>query len=71
MDSTHAAAAQQWKRREKKYLCYTLIHDLSDVQIKLILLNPRSHSAVLTGSVWIALISLLNIFHEAAAPFTF
>ena len=29
------------------------------MQIKFILLNPRSHSAVLTRSVWIASISLL------------
>src|SRR6218665_1287893 len=45
------------------------IHDLRGVQIKFILLNPRSHSAVLTGSVWIAPISLLIFLPETSSPF--
>src|SRR6218665_2906487 len=50
-------------------LCSTRIHDLRGVQIILILLNPRSHSAVLTGSVWIAQKSLLIFLPETSTPF--
>ena len=57
----------EMKRRED--ICSTRIHDLRGVQIKFILLNPRSHSAVLTGSVWIALISLLTFLPETSASF--
>lgn len=57
----------EMKRRED--ICSTRIHDLRGVQIKFILLNPRSHSAVLTGSVWIAPISLLIFLPETSAPF--
>src|SRR6218665_125780 len=51
------------------FYTYRPIHDLRGVQIKFILLNPRSHSAVLTGSVWIAPISLLIFLPETSAPF--
>src|SRR6218665_3306542 len=58
----------EMKRRED-IICSTRIHDLKGVQIKFILLNPRSHSAVLTGSVWIAPISLLIFLLETSASF--
>src|SRR6218665_706652 len=64
---------QRWPNNgnEKSRGHSTRIHDLRGVQIKFILLNPRSHSAVLTGSVWIAPISLLIFLPETSAPFIF
>src|SRR6218665_851797 len=65
--SRQSGPKMEMKRRED--ICSTRIHDLRGVQIKFILLNPRSHSAVLAGSVWIAPISLLIFLPETSAPF--
>src|SRR6218665_220973 len=65
--SRKGGPTMEMKRRED--ICSTRIHDLRGVQIKFILLNPHSHSAVLTGSVWIAPKSLLIFLPENSAPF--
>src|SRR6218665_2104852 len=60
---------REMKRREDICSTRRSIYDLRGVQIKFIFLNPRSHSAVLTGSMWILPISLLIFLPETSAPF--